>query len=96
MTTALRFSTDAAHLRNARLALQNRVEGLVSLLDDPVVIEEGADFLEVQLSDDLPEEELQAAIRTLANLVGRPGSGITELTLVSPEVRDGLQRVYSV
>ena len=96
MATLFTVDIDPDQRRNARLELQNRLEGVISLLDDPVVIRDGATFLEVQLPDALPAEELQAAIRTVANLVRRPSSGILSNLQVSPENTDGLQRSYSV
>jgi len=95
VATALRFTIDPAQKRNARLSLQNRLEGLITLLDDPVVIEEGSNFLEVELPDALPTEELQAALRTLANLVNRPESGILSAATVTPAVQEDIPRVYS-
>ena len=97
MATLVTVTIEAAQKRNARLELQNRLEGVISLLDDPVTIREvDATTLEVQLPDALPEEELRAAIRTLANLVARPESGILSAIQVSPEETGGLQRRYSV
>ena len=95
MTTDLTVLIDPAEARNARLELLNRIEGVVTLLDNPVVIERSGDSLIVRLSDDLPEEEVRAAIKTLANLVGRPGSGIISAVQAAPENTEGLQRVYS-
>ncbi len=96
MSTNLRVTIDAAQERNALLALQSRVEGAVTLLDDPVTILRGTGFLEVQLPDALPEEELRSIIKGIANLVGRPGSGITGAVTSVPEDLNGLQRRYSV
>ena len=86
---------DPTQERNARLELQSRIEGAVSLLDNPVEILASGTTLTVHLSDALPTEEIQAVIRTLANLVGRPESGIIGAVQVTPENTDGLQRTYS-
>lgn len=96
MSTNLRVTVDPAQERNALLALQSRVEGAVALLDDPVTILRGADFLEVQLPDALPAEELRSVISGIANLVGRPGSGVIGAVTVVPEDLSGAQRSYSV
>jgi len=97
MATLLTVDIDPALRRNARLELQNRLEGVISQLDDPVVIRDvDANTLEVQLPDALPAEELQAAIRTVANLVSRPGSGVLTAVQVNPEDTSGAQRSYSV
>jgi len=95
MATLLRVTIDPAFERNALLALQSRVEGAVTLLDDPVTILRGATFLEVQLPDALPEEELRSVIKGIANLVGRPGSGVIGAVTSNPEDLNALQRSYS-
>lgn len=96
MATLVTVNIDASQRRNAREELRTRLEGNISLLDDPIVIRDGATFLEVQLPDALPTEELQACLRTIANLVRRPESGITGNVTVSPENTNGVQRHYSV
>lgn len=98
MATLLTVTIDPAFLRNAREELRTRVEGNVTRnLDDPVTIRNvDANTLEVQLPDALPAEELNAVIRTVANLVSRPESGIIGNVLVTPENTEGLQRSYSV
>jgi len=97
MATLITVTIDPAQKRNARSELQTRVEGNVTLLDEPVVIREvDASTLELQLPDALPAEELSAIIRTLANLVRRPESGILSNVVVTPEDTSGAQRQYSV
>jgi len=96
MATLLTVTIDPTQRRNAREELQTRLEGAISLLDNPVVIADGTTYLEVQLPDALPAEELGAVVRTIANLVGRPESGIIGPVLLNPENTDGLQRQYSV
>ena len=97
MATLITVTIDPAQKRNAREELRSRVEGNVTLLDDPVVIREvDASTLELQLPDSLPAEELKAIMNTLANLVRRPESGILSNIVVSPENTEGVQRQYSV
>lgn len=96
MPTLLRVTIDADQERNALLALQSRVEGAVTLLDDPVTILRGSGFLEVQLPDAVPAEEVRSIIKGIANLVGRTNSGITGAVTSVPEDLNALQRVYSV
>lgn len=98
MPTLMTVTIDPAQKRNAREELRTRVEGnLTRNLDDPVVIREvDASTLEVQIPDAVPAEEVSAVIRTIANLVRRPESGILSNVLVSPENTEGLQRHYSV
>ena len=97
MATLLTVTIDAAQRRNAREELRTRVEGNVTLLDDPVVIRDVSETeLEVQLPDALPAEELAAVVRTVANLVQRPESGILSAVQLNPENTDGIQRRYSV
>lgn len=96
MATLLTVTIDPALRRNAREELRTRVEGAVSLLDNPVVIADNTSSLEVQLPDALPAEELKAIVRAVANLVGRPGSGLLGPVALSPDAMNGLQRVYSV
>jgi hypothetical protein len=96
MTTDLRVNIEAAQERNALLALQSRVEGALSLQDDPVTILRGDGFLEVQLPDATPAEEVNSVIKAISSLVGRPGSGITGAPTVTPESHGGLPRTYSV
>lgn len=97
MATLITFTIDPAQRRNARGAIQTRVEGAVTLLDNPVVIRDvSASSLELQLPDLLPAEELVSIIKGLANLVGRPESGILSNVVVSPENTAGIQRHYSV
>lgn len=96
MPTLLRVTIDPAQQRNALEALRSRTEGAVTLLDDPVTILRGANFLEVQLPDAMPEEEVRSVLKGIANLVGRPGSGITGAVTSVPEDGNALQRTYSV
>jgi hypothetical protein len=96
MATLLTVDIDPAQRRNAREELRTRLEGNITLLDDPVVIRDGATYLEAQLPDALPAEELAAIIRTLANLVRLPESCIVGNVQVNPENSEGLQRQYSV
>jgi hypothetical protein len=96
MSTNLRVTIDSTQERNALSALQTRVEGALTLQDDPVVILRGTGFLEVQLPDATPEEEVRSVIKGIANLVQRPGSGITGAVSTVPESLSGAQRVYSV
>jgi hypothetical protein len=95
MATLLRVTVDHTQERNALLALQSRVEGTITRMDDPVTILRGTGFLEVQLPDALPEEELRSVIKGIANLVGRPESGITGAVSSTPENLNGIQRSYS-
>jgi hypothetical protein len=97
MSTLITFTIDAAFRRNAREAIQTRVQGATTLLDDPVTIRDvSATSLEVQLPDALPAEELRSIIAGLANLVRRPESGILSNVVVSPEDASGAARQYSV
>lgn len=96
MATLLTVDINPAQRRNAREELQTRLQGNITLLDDPVVIRDGATYLEAQLPDALPAEELAACVRTVANLVRRPESGLIGNVRVSPENTEGLQRRYSV
>jgi len=96
MATNLRVTIDPAQERNALLALQSRVEGALTLQDDPVTILRGAGFLEVQLPDATPEEEVRSVIKGIANLVLRAESGITGAVTSAPEDLNALQRTYSV
>jgi hypothetical protein len=96
MPTLLRVTIDPAQQRNALEALRSRTEGAVTLLDDPVTILRGTNFLEVQLPDAMPEEEVRSVLKGIANLVGRPGSGITGAVTSVPEDGNALQRTYSV
>jgi len=96
MATLLTVDIDPAQRRNARLELQNRLEGVISQLDNPIVIRDAGNFLEAQLPDALPAEELAAVLRTVANLVRRPGSGLLGNVQVNPENTSGAQRSYSV
>jgi len=96
MATLLTVDIDPAQRRNAREALQTRLQGNITLLDDPVTIRDGATFLEASLPDALPAEELAACIRTIANLVRRPESGLLGNIRTTPEEHVGTQRSYSV
>jgi hypothetical protein len=96
MATLLTVDIDPAQRRNARLELQNRLEGAISQLDNPVTIRDGATYLEAQLPDALPAEELTSIIRTVSNLVRRPESGLLGNVQVTPENTEGFQRRYSV
>ncbi len=96
MATLLRVTIDPAYERTALLSLQSRVEGAVALLDRPVVISRGANFLEVQLADALPAEELNSVIKAISTLVGRPGSGILGDMTLTPDSTAGTPRSYSV
>ena len=96
MATLLRVTIDPALERTALLSLQSRVEGSVSLLDRPVVISRGANFLEVQLDDALPAEELNSVVKAISTLVGRPGSGILGSMTLNPDAHASIPRVYSV
>ena len=97
MATLVTLTIDPAQRRNAREELRTRVEGCVTRLDDPVVIRDvDSETLELQLPDALPAEELGSVLRTVANLVRRPESGILSNVVVSPENTDGIQRQYSV
>ena len=97
MATLITLTIDPAQRRNAREAVRTRVEGAVTLLDDPVVIRDvDSETLELQLPDELPAEELASIIKGLANLVRRPESGVLSNVLVNPENTEGLQRQYSV
>ncbi len=94
MPTLLRVAIDPAFERNARLAIQSRIEGSVSLLDRPIVMERDADFLEVQLSEALPPEELNSVVKAISTLVGRPGSGIVGAISLTPDNVSGVPRAY--
>jgi len=96
MPTNLRVTIDPAQERNALEALQTRVEGALTLQDDPVTILRGTGFLEVQLPDATPAEEVRSVINGIANLVGRAESGIIAAVTAVPENLDALQRTYSV
>lgn len=97
MATLITFTIDPAQRRNAREEIRTRVEGAVTLLDNPVVIRDvDSATLELQLPDALPAEELSSIIKGLANLVRRPESGILSNVVTSPENTEGLQRQYSV
>jgi hypothetical protein len=94
MATTLRVDFEAAQARNALLAIQNRLEGVLTS-GEPIEIMRGASYLEVTLGDEVVQEQVQAAIKTLANLVNRPESGITSAVVTTPENRDSYPRVYS-
>ena len=96
MSTNLRVTIDSAQERNALLALQSRVEGALTLQDNPVTILRGDGFLEVQLPDATPEEEVRSVLKGIANLVLRPSSGIISAVTSVPEDLNALQRSYSV
>jgi len=97
MATLITVTIDPAQRRNAREEIQTRVEGAVTLLDNPVVIRDvDASTLELQLPDSLPAEEVGSIIKGLANLVRRPESGILSNVVVAPENTEGFQRQYSV
>ena len=100
MATLITITIDPAQRRNAREELQTRVEGCTTFArgeEGPTTIRDvDANTLELQLPDDLPAEELGSIIRTLANLVRRPESGILSNLVVTPEDISGAQRQYSV
>jgi hypothetical protein len=95
MATTLLCGFDPAQERNAFLAVRNRLEGVLTS-GEPPVVEKNVLVLEVTLSDDVPAEQVSAAIRTLANLASRPESGITTAWTTIPANTEGLQRQYSV
>jgi hypothetical protein len=92
---AFTVTIDPSQRRNAREAILTRIEGAVTLLDEEVVIENGEDYLNVVLPDGVPDVEFLSIVRTLANLVRRPESGILSEILVLDNLPESAQRRYS-
>ncbi len=61
--------------RNARIIIQNRLEGVMTQ-SEPIAIESVTGGLQVVFPETMPQADVLAAVRTLANVAARPGSGI--------------------
>lgn len=95
MAVTLRMTLDGTEDANAQREFRNRLEGVISL-EEPLDIEIGTNFLQVVLPDAVPQEEVNACVRAMANLVDRPGSGFTApMTLTPQDAAGSEQREFS-
>lgn len=95
--TVLEIPLTGADDRNAIAAVQSRLAGVI-VTGDPVTIARTGNSLQIQFDDVTPDNEINAALRTLANLADRPGSGIGRgytFTAGYDANAEGLQREFS-
>ena len=95
--TVLAIPLTGDNTRNAKIEVQNRLEGVLTT-SDPVEVGETATELQITFTDTTPDEEVRAALRTLANLADRPGSGIGRgytFTLGWDDDANPIQREFS-
>ena len=91
MAVTLRMTLDGTENANAKREFISRIEGVLTY-DEPLDLEEGADYLEVVLPDAVPEEEVRALVATMANLIGRPGSGFIKPMVLTPQDAAGSEQ----
>lgn len=95
--TVLELPLTGSDDRNALVAVQGRLEGVLTT-GEPLSIERTGTSLRLEFPDTVPDEQVRACLRTLANLADRPGSGVGRgytFTLSYDLQADALQREFS-
>lgn len=95
--------TAGSNLRNAMASVRRVLDGALTFQDmvdiEQVLTNGVTTALRVTFTDVMPDAEIKACLKGIANLVNRPSSGISSgitFTLSYDTVASGTQRQYSV